>query len=123
MKSRIYKSLLVLMAIAMVIDWPVHADAINGKVVGKAIQTAEHSGFFSKCSHQTEQSVNKATQQVERNVAPRAGVVAGKAVQKANASNNRKQSGVCGRCNGSGQIYYNGESYYCPNCKGSGRSY
>ncbi|MCQ2222016.1 MAG: hypothetical protein MJZ12_11510, partial [Prevotella sp.] len=75
MKSRIYKSLFVLMAIAMVIDWPVHADAVSGRVVGKAVkEVAENSGFFSRCSHQTEQSVNKATQQVEKNVAPRAGV-------------------------------------------------
>lgn len=125
MKSRIYKSLFVLMAIAMVIDWPVQADAVNGRAIGKAVgKAAEHSGFFSRCSHQTEQSVNKATQQVEKSVAPRAGVAAGKAVQNANASaRNRNQSGICGRCNGSGQIYYNGEAYYCPNCNGSGRSY
>lgn len=127
MKSRIYKSLFVLMAIAMVIDWPVNADAGSGKAVREAAEAfakeAKHSSFFSRCTNQTEQRVNQATQKAE-NMSPRTSVVVGKTLQKANASaRNRNQSGVCGRCSGSGQIYYNGEAYYCPNCNGSGRSY
>lgn len=138
MKSRIYKLLLVLMAIAMVIDWPVQADAVNGRAIGKAVgKAAEHSGFFSRCSRQTEQSVNKATQQVEKSVAPRAGVAAGKAIQNANASarNNNGQTynqqsqpakqyqmARCSNCAGRGvELWDDMSQNTCPVCNGRGR--
>lgn len=70
MKSRIYKSLFILMAIAMVIDWPVGAEAVNGSAVRKAgnevVKEVKKTSFFRSCVNkltgQTEEVVNKTTQ-------------------------------------------------------------
>lgn len=135
MKSRIYKSLLVIMLIAMVIDWPVSADAINGKAIRNTkgiIKSCQYEQLFkkmnaeqsqtilNKISSKTEQNVNKMTQEA-KTTNP---VIVDKAAQSAtNAVQNKKQSSVCTKCNGSGQISFGGEYYICPVCNGSGNSF
>lgn len=144
MKSRLLKSVYILLAIVAVIDWPVEIEAQGGakvaKTLGKAIKSEE--GLLKSCSH-SEEAVNKASHESgQMNMHPAAVGGAVKAARNLNSSSGSYDNSnnystpatstqtwtTCGLCNGVG--YINGfcdrcdeGSVYCSYCSGNGCDY
>lgn len=145
MKSRIYKSLLAIMAVVMVIDWPVGAEAVNGsavrKVSNKVVQEVEKTSFFRSCVNKltgkTEEVVNKTTQRAGQiEMAPNKGAVGAAAARslRSAARNNSNQTydqqsqptkqyqmARCSNCAGRGvELWDDMSQNICPVCNGCG---
>lgn len=138
MKSRIYKSLIVLVCIISFVDWPVSTNAQKGKAIArtaKAIAKAaeEDKGLFKSCSGATksaERNVNNATQSASRvngtrvQTAVAASRAAGHSYNNYQRNNQQSTEYVktyCPRCNGEGFVIdYEGYEYTCGQCNGSG---
>lgn len=104
MKSKLYKVFIAFVMMAMVVDWPVTADAQRGRAVQKAGKSLLQGCSKSSKSHPNLGTVGAASNRVTRS-----------------AAKNNDQSTKCSKCLGTGQILYDGEYYYCPDCNGTGR--
>ena len=132
MKTFIKKVMVVLVVLAVIVDWPVEIYAGKGEAVAKVTGSLLKS--CAKESKSAEVEVNKATQEMKRLVneaaenpnVQRGAFVGSRAVQNATRSSAQTTSQprmlTCPRCYGKGNVQGNdGYVYSCSRCNGTGK--
>lgn len=118
-KSRIYKVVLALCAIAFILDWPTTVSAVSGKQITKGAETV--SGLFRSCT-----KAAKETEEVNgsgvRNAVKGARML--QEYEKSNSQYDNYQSTPrmkCSNCAGRGvELWDDGSQYTCSVCMGHG---
>lgn len=121
MKSLIKKTFAAVVILAAIVDWPVKVEAGRGQVVVKeAVPLLRRcAGKVGKVTVDTEKSVNRSTQMMER--------YGNKTLQNKNVQYGALRASMranfikCPRSHGKGSVQgYNGYVYTCARCNGLG---